>query len=52
MLQDNWRSFLADLTTGVGETVSSPLLSSLGFQKTAVLATERELRILVNVLVG
>ncbi|XP_062515000.1 GTPase-activating protein and VPS9 domain-containing protein 1-like isoform X2 [Corticium candelabrum] len=47
---DNWRSFLADLTTGVGETVSSPLLSSLGFQKTAVLATERELRILVNVL--
>lgn len=50
--QGNWRSFLDDLTTGVGDPVAPPLMSSFGFQKTAVLATDRELKIFVNIFVG
>ena len=51
-VQVNWRSFLNDLTTGVGEPVALPLFSSFGFQRTAVLATDRELKILISIVVG
>jgi hypothetical protein len=46
----NWRSFLNDLTTGVEKPIALPLLSSFGFQRTAVLATERELKILTCIV--